>query len=90
MIVGTFILDYLLMAVKNFLRKEDTVLIFENIRALCWEKRISIARLEKECGLGNATIRGWEHSSPTIENLKRVADYFGVTVDSLLVSKEEK
>ena len=35
-------------------------------------------------GFGNATIRGWVTSSPTVEKLKAVADYFGVTVDELL------
>lgn len=65
-------------------------MIYEQILALCKEKHISVARLERECGLGNATIRGWEKSSPTVEKLKRVADYFGVTVDSLIASKEEQ
>lgn len=64
-------------------------MIYEQILALCKERRVSIARLERECGLGNATIRGWEKSSPTVEKLKRVADYFGVTVDYLLTAKEE-
>ena len=70
------------------IRKEDNVLIYENIKALCWDRHISIAKLEKECGLGNATIRGWEHSSPQIDNLIRVARYFGVSVDSLLENRE--
>lgn len=65
-------------------------MIFQNIVDLCWSHHISVARLERECGLGNATIRGWEKSSPTVEKLKRVADYFGVTVDSLIASKEEQ
>lgn len=59
-------------------------MIFTNIARLCKERGISVARLERETGLGNATIRGWAASSPTVEKLKTVADYFGVTVDSLL------
>lgn len=59
-------------------------MIYENIIALCKEKGISIARLEKECGFGNATIRGWAVSSPTISKLQRVAEFFGVTVNDLL------
>lgn len=51
-------------------------MILEKILALCDEKGISLARLEKECGLGNATIRGWDKSSPKVENLQKVADYF--------------
>ena len=59
-------------------------MIFSNISMLCKQRGISVAKLERECGLGNATIRGWETSSPNVENLKRVADYFGVSVDNLI------
>ena len=59
-------------------------MIYKNIVILCKERGISIARLEQEVGLGNATIRGWASSSPTVEKLKLVADYFGVTIDELL------
>lgn len=59
-------------------------MVFTNISNLCKKKGISIARLERECGLGNATIRGWEKSSPTVDRLKLVANYLGVTVDELL------
>ena len=63
-------------------------MIFTNIVLLCKERGISVAKLERETGLGNATIRGWATSSPTVEQLKTVADYFGVTVDSLLSEKD--
>lgn len=59
-------------------------MIFARITALCEARGITIAKLEREAGLGNATIRGWEKSSPTVEKLKRVADYFGVSIDSLV------
>ena len=59
-------------------------MIYTNIYNLCKKRGISIAKLEKEMGFGNATVRGWANSSPTVEKLKAVADYFGVTVDALL------
>ena len=59
-------------------------MIYTNVSNLCKSHGISIAKLEKELNFGNATVRGWISSSPTIEKLKAVADYFGVTVDSLL------
>lgn len=59
-------------------------MIYTNISNLCRDKGISIAKLEREMGFGNSTIRGWANSSPTVEKLKAVADYFGVTVDDLL------
>lgn len=48
--------------------------------------RASILKRKKLC---NATIRGWVSSSPTVERLKAVADYFGVTVDELLSESKE-
>ena len=59
-------------------------MIYENIIKLCQERKISIARLERECGFGNATIRGWAVSSPTLVKAQKVAEFFGVTVDELI------
>lgn len=64
-------------------------MIFTNVSKLCKQRGISIAKLERETGLGNATIRGWETSSPTVEKLKAVADYFNVTVDELLSEQSQ-
>lgn len=60
-------------------------MIYTNISNLCRDRGISIAKLERELGFGNSTIRGWTNSSPTVEKLKAVADFFGVTVDELLL-----
>ena len=63
-------------------------MIYTNIYNLCQKRGMSIAKLEKEMGFGNATVRGWANSSPTVEKLKAVADYFGVTVDALLADND--
>ena len=59
-------------------------MLLENIRRLCSKKPVSIAKLERETGISNGTIARWDTSSPTIENVQKVAEYFGVTVDELL------
>ena len=59
-------------------------MLFDTISLLCKKKNVSIARLEKECGLGNATIRGWKDSSPNLANLKKVADYLKVDINQLI------
>lgn len=64
-------------------------MIYTNVQNLCREKGITITQLERELGLGNATIRGWKNSSPTVERLKAVADYFGITVDALISEQEQ-
>ena len=62
-------------------------MIYKNVVRLCKEKGISIARLERETGIGNGTIGRWEKSSPSVDNAKKVADFFGVTVDSLMMAE---
>ena len=59
-------------------------MIVKRIKKLCEKKGISLHKLEQETGLGNGIIARWEKSSPSVENLKKVADYFGVTIDMLI------
>lgn len=65
-------------------------MILKKISKLCEERKISISKLEKECGIGNGTIGRWKDSTPTVDKLKKVADYFGVTLDELLEESEQK
>lgn len=65
-------------------------MILQNVLRLCHEKEISVAKLEREIGLGNATISRWGTSSPTVENVRKVADYFDVTVDQLISDNTEQ
>lgn len=59
--------------------------MLEEIKSLCAERGISICELEKACGLGTRTVYRWgKTSSPSIDKVKKVADYLGVSVDSLV------
>lgn len=62
-------------------------MLYKKILKLALAKGMSIAQLEKTAGLGNATIRGWDHSDPGAKKLKRVADCLGVSVDCLLAEE---
>ena len=59
-------------------------MIFKNIVAICEKKNISISKLEKDSGLGNGTIKGWEVSSPRVDSLKKVAEYLDVPIEYFL------
>ena len=59
-------------------------MLLANIQRLCAEHETNLSKVERACGLSNATIRRWESASPTAENLVKVANYFGVSVDYLL------
>jgi len=59
-------------------------MLYDKILALCRERDISIRRVEMDCKIGNGTIRGWNTSSPRVNKLKAVADYFGLTINDLV------
>lgn len=55
----------------------------EIIKTLCDGKNTTFAGLERDLHLGQGTIRKWDKSSPSIEKLQKVADYFNVSIDYL-------
>lgn len=59
-------------------------MLYDNVERLCAEKGVSICALEAAIKVGNGTIGKWKSSSARVSTVKKVADYFGVTVDSLL------
>lgn len=65
-------------------------MLYEKVVTLCRNNNLTIAKLERECKIGNGTVRGWKKSSPSIENLKKVADYFNITVDELISDQAER
>lgn len=59
-------------------------MIYDKIKEICKKKGMSISSVEEKAGLGNGTITKWNTSSPTVENLKAVADVLKVRVSKLL------
>lgn len=59
-------------------------MLFDTVRRLCQSQNITVAELERKVKLGNGTIRKWNVTSPSVDRLSKVADYFGVTTDFLL------
>ena len=60
------------------------MLIYDKIKEICNEKGVSVRQIEIEAGLPNATINKWNDSSPTVKNLKAVADVLKVKIDKLV------
>lgn len=61
----------------------------ERIKELCKEKGITIAELERNCGIGNGIIARWKKSKPSFERVAKVADFLGVSPEYLLTGKKE-
>ncbi|WP_088815674.1 MULTISPECIES: helix-turn-helix domain-containing protein [Listeria] len=58
---------------------------FERIKQLCEQQKISISELERKLNFGNGIIRKWEKAAPNSDKLQKVADYFNVSTDYLLL-----
>ena len=50
------------------------------------ERGTSVYKVSKDTGIPPSTFTDWKNgrSAPKAEKMKRIADYFGVTLDSLL------
>lgn len=60
----------------------------ERVKELANNKGLSLPNLESELGFGSGTIVKWDKSTPNVDKLKKVADYFGVSIDYLVTGKE--
>ncbi|KAA9295071.1 helix-turn-helix transcriptional regulator [Streptococcus anginosus] len=62
------------------------------IRELRKQSRLSQQTLADQIGVFRNTISNWEtgYSQISLENAKKVAEYFGVTIDYLLGSESDQ
>lgn len=65
------------------------ILLTKNVQKLIKQNGISVRELERECGLPYATIKDLENHLPRIDRVEKIADYFGVSIDSLVGRREE-
>lgn len=63
---------------------------YDRFLNLCNQKGMSPSAVTRENGLNNSISTAWKRGAmPSGENLQKLADYFGVTVDYLLGSEKE-
>ncbi|MCJ0566940.1 helix-turn-helix domain-containing protein [Enterococcus cecorum] len=63
--------------------------IYQRIKELAIEKKISIRELEKTLKFSNGAINKWEEKAPS-DKLEKVANYFNVSTDYLLGRTNKK
>ncbi|KRL99907.1 helix-turn-helix domain-containing protein [Liquorilactobacillus satsumensis] len=56
----------------------------DRIKNLAKEHHISVYELEEQLGFGKNTIYQWTKRTPSVERVKKVADYFDVSLDYLM------
>lgn len=64
--------------------------LLDRVKELCRLKGISQGRMEKEIGISNGASSKWKTSSPSLDILKKLSEYFGVSVDYLMTGKERE
>lgn len=64
-------------------------MLYNKIKELCARKDIAVSELEKILLFGNGTINKWNTSSPSIDKVRAVANYFGLSVDCLISEDDE-
>lgn len=59
------------------------------VREICQNKKIPISQLEKDCGFSNGYLNPKKMSKIPYDRAKVIADYLGITIDSILNGGEE-
>lgn len=77
----------------NIIDFVDTSDIKGRISYLCIKKELSMCKLSNACGLGHPTVGKWArsvHDKPFLENVKKLADYCGVTPEWILYGDKKE
>ena len=66
-------------------------IMYDIFEQLLQERGVTAYKVSKETGVTQSTLSDWKRgrSTPKTDNMKKIADYFGVTVDFLMTGTEE-
>lgn len=62
----------------------DNELLVKTIRTLCKDNNISVSQLESDLNFGAGLVSRWTKSSPSLDKIIDIADYFHVTLDEVV------
>lgn len=65
-------------------------MFYENFAFYCTKIGKSESAVAKDVGITSKSVTGWKNGAlPRNSTLKKLADYFGITVDELMGTKKE-
>lgn len=70
--------------------KDGDFMIYENIKALCKAKGITISKAEADMGYARSTLCKIDKNTPSIDKLQKIADYFEVSIEYLKNGENSK
>lgn len=78
----------IIFAFFSVLKGISKMTLRERVKMLCKEQKTSLNTLETECGFAKGYASKLDKSTPNAENLRKIADFFHVSVDYLMTGKE--
>lgn len=71
-------------------KKEVIILFWDNFVAACEKTGKSPSVASEELGFNRSAVTAWKNGAlPQVKNRKKIADYFGITVEELMGTKKE-
>lgn len=67
-------------------------MFYDNFINLCKRKKIAPSKAAIDAGFSKSLVSKWKASPntvPTVDVLKKISDYFGITVDELLGKEKQ-
>ena len=59
-------------------------MLYDNVKAICNEKGLSISQLERDLDFPRSSICKWNDNEPGVRKVQKVADYLGVQIEKIL------
>lgn len=84
-----FRMSSIIFAFFSELKGNKKMTLRERVKILCKEQKTSLNALETECGFAKGYASKLDKSTPNAENLRKIADFFHVSVDYLMTGKED-
>lgn len=66
--------------------------MYEIFEQLLQQFNVTAYKVAKETGITQSTLSDWKYgkSTPKSENMKKIADYFGISIDYLMTGEEKE
>lgn len=59
-------------------------MLYDNIKKLSKEKKISISQIERDLDFPRSSICKWNENEPGVSKVQKVADYFKIPIEEIL------
>lgn len=58
--------------------------MYEKIKEICKKKKITVSKMEEDLNFAQGSMCKWNKVSPSVDKVKKVADYLKVNINRLI------